>query len=165
MTSAQIGQREQRVIRVFVSSTFRDMQAERDYLVKFTFPQLRKLCESRSVTWGEVDLRWGVTDEQKAEVIERGQTVINSIQMKELSDILEFLDEDIFIDEKQNFYLCIDKLDEQWIDDKFRYLLIRSLIETLRDFIKVTNVKPIIALRNDLIERVFRLTRDAGFQC
>ncbi len=43
------------------------MQAERDYLVKFTFPQLRKLCESRGVTWGEVDLRWGITDEEKAE--------------------------------------------------------------------------------------------------
>jgi nephrocystin-3 len=56
-----------RQIRVFISSTFRDMQAERDYLVKFIFPQLRKLCESRGVTWGEVDLRWGVTDEQAAE--------------------------------------------------------------------------------------------------
>ena len=43
------------------------MKEERDYLVKFTFPQLRKLCESRGVVWGEVDLRWGVTDEQKAE--------------------------------------------------------------------------------------------------
>jgi hypothetical protein len=58
---------KERQIRVFISSTFRDMQAERDYLVKFTFPQLRKLCESRGVTWGEVDLRWGVTDEQAAE--------------------------------------------------------------------------------------------------
>jgi hypothetical protein len=56
-----------RQIRVFISSTFRDMQAERDHLVKFIFPQLRKLCESRGVTWVEVDLRWGVTDEQKAE--------------------------------------------------------------------------------------------------
>jgi hypothetical protein len=43
------------------------MKAERDHLVKFTFPQLRKLCELRAVVWGEVDLRWGVTDEQKAE--------------------------------------------------------------------------------------------------
>lgn len=58
---------QDRQIRVFISSTFRDMQAERDYLVKFIFPQLRKLCESRGVTWGEVDLRWGVTDEQAAE--------------------------------------------------------------------------------------------------
>lgn len=58
---------QDRQIRVFISSTFRDMQAERDHLVKFIFPQLRKLCESRGVTWGEVDLRWGVTDEQAAE--------------------------------------------------------------------------------------------------
>jgi len=43
------------------------MQAERDELVKRIFPPLRKLCEERGVTWGEVDLRWGITDEQKAE--------------------------------------------------------------------------------------------------
>jgi tetratricopeptide (TPR) repeat protein len=55
---------EQRVVRVFVSSTFRDMEAERDELVKRAFPQLRKLCESRGVTWSEVDLRWGITEEQ-----------------------------------------------------------------------------------------------------
>ncbi len=62
MTPAQ-----SRHIRVFISSTFRDMQAERDYLVKFIFPQLRKLCEQRAVTWGEVDLRWGITEQQSAE--------------------------------------------------------------------------------------------------
>ena len=61
------GSFQSRHIRVFISSTFRDMQAERDYLVKFVFPELRKMCESRGVIWGEVDLRWGVTDEQKAE--------------------------------------------------------------------------------------------------
>lgn len=55
-----------KTVRVFISSTFRDMHAEREELVKRVFPQLRKLCEARRVTWGEVDLRWGVTDEQKA---------------------------------------------------------------------------------------------------
>jgi hypothetical protein len=59
----------ERAIRVFISSTFRDMQAERDELVKFTFPRLRKLCEQRGVTWGEVDLRWGITDEKQGEVL------------------------------------------------------------------------------------------------
>jgi nephrocystin-3 len=57
-----------RFIRVFVSSTFRDMKEERDYLVKVTFPQLRKLCESCGVVWGEVDLRWGFPDEQAPEL-------------------------------------------------------------------------------------------------
>ncbi|MCU1368803.1 MAG: tetratricopeptide repeat domain containing protein, partial [Ilumatobacteraceae bacterium] len=56
-----------RSIRVFVSSTFRDMQLEREELVKQVFPVLRRMCESRGVAWSEVDLRWGVTDEQKAE--------------------------------------------------------------------------------------------------
>jgi tetratricopeptide (TPR) repeat protein len=56
-----------RRIRVFVSSTFRDMQVDRDVLVKKVFPQLRKLCESRAVTWTEVDLRWGITKEQANE--------------------------------------------------------------------------------------------------
>jgi hypothetical protein len=52
---------------VFVSSTFTDMQQERDELVKQVFPKLRELCESRGAVWGEVDLRWGITDEQRAE--------------------------------------------------------------------------------------------------
>src|SRR5919107_4834633 len=60
-------QAQNRVVRVFVSSTFRDMQAEREELVKRVFPQVRRMCESRGVAWSEVDLRWGVTDEQKAE--------------------------------------------------------------------------------------------------
>jgi hypothetical protein len=54
-------------MRVFVSSTFRDMQAERDALVKRVFPLLRRACEARSVAWGEVDLRWGITSEDVAE--------------------------------------------------------------------------------------------------
>jgi hypothetical protein len=58
---------DRREIRVFISSTFRDMQEEREDLVKQIFPQLRRLCESCGVTWGEVDLRWGVPDEAKAE--------------------------------------------------------------------------------------------------
>jgi hypothetical protein len=48
-------------MRVFVSSTFLDMQAEREELMKRVFPALRARCEARGVTWGEVDLRWGIT--------------------------------------------------------------------------------------------------------
>ncbi len=84
--------------------------------------------------------------------------------MRELTDVLEFLNEDVFSDEKQHFYICVDRLDENWVDESFRYMLIRSLIETIRDFLQVRNIKIIAALRTDLIERVFRFTRDSGFQ-
>jgi len=40
------------------------MVEEREQLAKHVFPALRKLCESRGVVWGEVDLRWGITEEQ-----------------------------------------------------------------------------------------------------
>lgn len=58
---------ENRQIRVFISSTFRDMMRERDLLVKQVFPALRSICAKRFVTFTEVDLRWGITEEQAAE--------------------------------------------------------------------------------------------------
>jgi nephrocystin-3 len=56
---------KRRVVRVFISSTFKDMHAEREQLVKFTFPELRRRCRERQVDLVDVDLRWGITDEQK----------------------------------------------------------------------------------------------------
>ncbi len=55
---------DNRTIRVFISSTFRDMQDERDELMKKTFPVLRRKAEERDVTLTELDLRWGITPEE-----------------------------------------------------------------------------------------------------
>jgi tetratricopeptide (TPR) repeat protein len=55
---------EGRAVRVFVSSTFLDMQRERDILVRQTFPALRARFRARGVELLEVDLRWGITQEQ-----------------------------------------------------------------------------------------------------
>ena len=51
-------------VRIFVSSTFRDMHAERDYLVRVVFPELRERCAKRRLHLVDVDLRWGVTEEE-----------------------------------------------------------------------------------------------------
>lgn len=53
-----------RTIRVFISSTFRDMHAERDYLVRVVFPELRQRLEEYRVHLVDIDLRWGLTAEQ-----------------------------------------------------------------------------------------------------
>jgi WD40 repeat protein len=55
-----------RTVRVFISSTFRDMQEERDHLVRFVFPRLREALLPRRIHLVDVDLRWGVTSEQDA---------------------------------------------------------------------------------------------------
>lgn len=62
---------KRRELRIFLSSTFRDMQAERDYLIKQVFPEIRQACRARQVEFTEVDLRWGVT----AEEAEQGRVV------------------------------------------------------------------------------------------
>lgn len=50
-----------RTVRVFISSTFRDFHAERDYLVKNVFPELREWCQKWKIHLVDIDLRWGVT--------------------------------------------------------------------------------------------------------
>ncbi|WP_405276598.1 DUF4062 domain-containing protein [Methanobrevibacter sp.] len=51
---------------VFISSTFNDMHAERDYLVKEVFPELTEWCEKRHIRLTDIDLRWGVTEEDSS---------------------------------------------------------------------------------------------------
>lgn len=53
-----------RRIRVFISSTFRDMVEKRDELMAQMWPELRRFCRERQVEFVEVDLRWGITEEQ-----------------------------------------------------------------------------------------------------
>lgn len=51
-------------LRIFISSTFRDMEAEREHLLRRVFPEIRALCRLRGVTFTEIDLRWGLTEEE-----------------------------------------------------------------------------------------------------
>jgi nephrocystin-3 len=53
-----------RRIRIFVSSTFQDMMAERNLLMTHAWPELRRFCRQRQVDTVEVDLRWGISEEQ-----------------------------------------------------------------------------------------------------
>lgn len=56
-----------REVRVFISSTFRDMHAERDHLVRVVFPELKEKCRRHRVHLTDVDLRWGVTESDAQE--------------------------------------------------------------------------------------------------
>lgn len=68
----QVSDPTSRVFRLFVSSTFHDMGAERDHLVRAVFPQIRDAAWRRGVVFQEVDLRWGITAEEarRGEVID-----------------------------------------------------------------------------------------------
>lgn len=56
---------QNKIFRVFVSSTFSDMKEERLLLQNNIFPKLEKLCEENVAKFQAVDLRWGITEESQ----------------------------------------------------------------------------------------------------
>lgn len=52
-------------IRVFISSTFLDMQKEREILNQDVFPVVKGVCDRLGVAFNMIDLRWGITKEEQ----------------------------------------------------------------------------------------------------
>ncbi|NHC05544.1 P-loop ATPase, Sll1717 family [Azonexus fungiphilus] len=105
-----------------------------------------------------------LTTEQRREIREHGLDAVSRVQIRELENMLTVLDENIFDDNRNPYYVTIDMLDEDWADDRIRFKLIRSLIDVVNRFKRLSNVKVILALRNDLLYRVLNLESVSGFQ-
>jgi Domain of unknown function (DUF4062) len=88
-----------KTVRVFLSSTFRDMHAERDHLIKVTFPRVRHWCAERRLFFVDIDLRWGVTRQEADE----GKAI--EICLKE-------------IDGARPFFLCFLGERYGWVPDE-----------------------------------------------
>jgi len=84
-------------VAVFVSSTFSDMHAERDYLVKRVFPDLHDWCERRRLRLVDADLRWGVTEADAT----RNRNVVQTCLRR--------------IDECRPFFLCFVGQRRGWV--------------------------------------------------
>jgi len=105
-----------------------------------------------------------LSEQERAEVVTHGQRIVNNVQIKDLHNLINLLQDDIFDDRRQPFYILIDRLDENWVDDRIRYKLIRALIDAIRSFRQVHNVKVLVALRTDLLFSVLYRNMQPGFQ-
>lgn len=83
---------------VFISSTFNDMHAERDYLIKEVFPELTEWCEDRKIRLADIDLRWGVTEEESR----TNKTIETCLR---------------HVDKSRPFFLCFLGQRRGWIPD------------------------------------------------
>jgi hypothetical protein len=83
--------------------------------------------------------------------------------VRELTEIISLLDQ-VLNDPQKPYFLTIVRLDENWIEEKLRYRLIHALIDSVKEFRRVRNAKIIVAIRYDLLDRVYKFTRDMGFQ-
>lgn len=86
-------------VHIFISSTFNDMHAERDYLIKKVFPRLADWCEKLKIHLVDIDLRWGVSE-------------TDTINNKVVSTCL------INIDECRPFFICLLGQRRGWVPGK-----------------------------------------------
>lgn len=106
--------------------------------------------------------------DKKSEFVARIRKIIHADQLAELAGVIDMLAE-LEREEKKHFdetryYIMIDRLDENWVDVSIRFRLIRALIETLKSFRRITDLKILVAIRSDVLERVIQETRDISFQ-
>jgi hypothetical protein len=96
-------------IKIFISSTFNDMHAERDYLVKNVFPELAEWCEQRKLRLIDIDLRWGITTADS----EANDTIRKCLNG---------------IDESRPFFLCFLGQRRGWVPNEQSRLLYENKI-------------------------------------
>lgn len=104
-----------------------------------------------------------ISSEQKQTLKQQAQSVVDNVQIKEVTQLIGMLNE-VIEDQQKQYYIVIDKLDEGWVNNDIRYRLIKALIETIRDINRLDNLKPLVVLRQDLLGHVFDVTQDSGFQ-
>jgi hypothetical protein len=110
---------------------------------------------------GQYDKR--MSREKKSEIVARTRKIISSEQLAELHGVIDMLsiaDGDAM----KSFFIMVDRLDEKWVDDSVRFRLINALLGSLRSFRKIPNLKILVALRSDVLERVVQETEDISFQ-
>ncbi len=64
------------MVRVFLSSTFRDMKDEREAIMQNVMVQLAKFCYERGVSLTYIDMRWGIT----VEMSDNAQTILSCLR-------------------------------------------------------------------------------------
>jgi len=94
--------------------------------------------------------------EERAEVKDRAQKVVNGIQLTALEDAMRLVKEDILSDDQHPYFFLVDDLDKNWVDSEFTYDLIDALLQEVYNWATVANVKVVVALRENLLQQVYR---------
>lgn len=105
----------------------------------------------------------GLSSEKKSQLQSRAKKFVESDLLSDLSRVQSILSEYQPVTGGK-YYIIIDQLDENWVDSRVRYRLIRALIESLKTLRRIGNLKVLVAMRADLLQRVIRETKDDGFQ-
>lgn len=103
-------------------------------------------------------------EERKIALEHIGREFVQAIQIKKLNEAVKWLASDM--EGQPAIFIILDKLDTTWAETQLRLQLIRALIDTAQEFKVVSNVKILIALREDLFESILHTVAasEPGFQ-
>lgn len=119
---------------------------------------------------GEDFLNIGFKDEKYRsdhfiyEAKQKAETIISNSLVIELLDIIDIMKCDLFIGHQRKYYIVIDDLDKDWIEDSIRLELIGSMIDVIKEFRQLSGVKIVISLRENLNEIVYLKHEHKGNQ-
>lgn len=101
--------------------------------------------------------------EKKIEIRDRIKSIIKGNQLRDLQKVIDVISVDR-TNKKIIFFILIDELDTHWAEEKIRFRMIRSLIDTLSKFQQIEDLKICIAIRDDVLERTLYETKNISFQ-
>ena len=98
-------------------------------------------------------------ESEKVEIQAKASQYINKKQINQLKNIITIF-KDYFKQNKQKKIIVgIDNLDENWIDDESKYKILDSLLNAIKLFIEIPNVKILLAMRADLLAKTCEVTK------
>ncbi len=103
-------------------------------------------------------------DEERRIIKSRAQRIVNDLQMRELNETISALN-DLMSARSSGYHILIDDLDAEWGGNvETQYELIRALIECIKTFRRISNLKIVVVVREDLYEGMIRAVKDVRFQ-
>lgn len=94
--------------------------------------------------------------EIRSELADRYQRVVNATLLTRLADMEKLLNSQILSSPEHFTYIIIDDLDRDWIDRGLANMLIRCLISAVVDLGSVRNLKILVAMRINILEKVMK---------
>ncbi len=113
-----------------------------------------------------IDAKAGSQNSQKSsskieqETVARAQQIVSRFQIADLNRLVDLITKEAFDDPQNPFILVIDDLDKNWMPDDVLYLeLCKSLLLVVRELnYRLVNAKIVVALREDIYQRVYERT-------
>ena len=102
-------------------------------------------------------------EERRSHLQQRLKKFVDADLLSELAQVINLLAE-YDVDKHITNYVLVDRLDESWINSSIKYQLIRALIEALKSLRRISDLKVVVAIRSDLMEKIVHDTRGLGFQ-